>query len=168
MALRIGDRVRVSKNDAKVAPGSTGRYIGVSEDSGNLLVDIDGRGTVSFTKDSVMTMQGAAVTVAQRTGDQANGHAKPEKLKLSRPLYLDGPDTAAELGVARWVLKTMADTLSVGECNQLRCHFTARDIAYLMRFQTWMKRMQIKQPKLALRVLTEIRELTGRDPLAPE
>lgn len=174
MTLQPGEQVRVLKNDARVKPGSEGRFVGVSEASGNLLVDIDGRGRVSFTKDSVMSMQGAmdehrrngaAATVAQRAATP-----QPEKIKLSRPLYLDSVDTAAELGCTVPQMKVLADLVGVGTCKGKgrSCHYTAREIGLMLRFRAFMKRTQQKSPKLAYSILSEVREMTGRDPLAPE
>ena len=170
MVLQVGDQVKIGANDAKVQRGSIGRFVGVSAETGNLLVDVEGRGRVAFTRDSVMTIDGAAATVAQRTGTSTNGQAAPEKVKLSRPLYLDAVDTAAELGMTVPQLKTLADLVDVGTCRGKgkSCHYTAREIGLMLRFRDFMKRTKTKSPTIAYSILSEVRELTGRDPLAPE
>lgn len=169
--MQPGDFVRIGANDARVKPGRTGRFLRVVEETGCLLIDVDGRGPVAFTEDSVMAMDGAAATVAQRTNGIAPA-AQPEreKLRLSRPLYLDAIDTAAELGCTVPQLKTLAELVDVGTCRGKgrSCHYTAREIALMIRFRAFMKRTHTKSPVLAYSILAEVRELTGRDPLAPE
>lgn len=164
--LQPGDPVRISHNDAKVRAGSTGRYLGIVPETGNLLVDVDGRGHVAFTKDSVMSMNGAAVTVAQRAATKP----EPRRVTLSRELYLDARDTAAELGCTVPQLKVLADLADVGECRGTghRCHYTYRDIVRMLRFREFMQTAKITSPTIAYSVLSTVREMTGRDPLAPE
>lgn len=166
--MQPGELVTIRANDAKVKPGSTGRFIGISEASGNLLVDVDGRGRVAFTKDSVVSMGTnghAAATVAQRT-TASNGQAA-EKVKLARALYLDSADTAAELGCTIPQLKAMADLLGVGTCRGTgsTCHYTYREIVRLVRFREFMQSVHTRSPKMAYGILAKVREMTGRDPL---
>ncbi|MGE0541242.1 MAG: hypothetical protein AB7R89_13795 [Dehalococcoidia bacterium] len=177
MTLQVGDPVRIGENDAKVRKGATGRFVGISKDSGNLLVDVDGRGRVAFTMDSVMSlnsMQGAmqehrkhdaAATVAQRAA--SNGQAV-EKVKLTRQLYLDAADTAAELGYTVQQMKKLADLVDVGTCRGKgkSCRYTYREIVLMMRFREFMQRTKQKSPTIAYSVLSTVREMTGRDPLA--
>jgi hypothetical protein len=59
-----GARVTIGRNDAKVAPGSTGVVIGTVSETGNVLVDVDGRGRVAFTHDALTAVDGALTPVA--------------------------------------------------------------------------------------------------------
>ncbi|MGH2615670.1 MAG: hypothetical protein ACRDJC_10560 [Thermomicrobiales bacterium] len=52
-AVRPGDWVRVGRNDAQVPPGVTGEVRAIHEESGNPVVEIPGRGRVSFTAASL-------------------------------------------------------------------------------------------------------------------
>ena len=184
--LEIGDTVTVLQNDARVAPGSVGRYIGIIEETGCLLVDVEGRGRVSFTPDSVRDGHGEAVVVQPKRvfspetrermsqGQRARHAAKREQTEdvvseaptparapaISRELYLDGPDTAAELGIKAEQLKRMAAAINVGTCRAGGCKFTARDIGKLRQFQGVMTELGTG-PAETVRLMKLARKLQG-------
>jgi hypothetical protein len=59
-----GTQVKIGRNDAKVAPGSVGVVIGLAKETGNVLVDVDGRGRVAFTCDALKAFGGGLAPVA--------------------------------------------------------------------------------------------------------
>lgn len=63
MTIIVGDRVTIKANSAHVAPGSQGTVRGIIKETGNLLVDVDGRGRVSFLPTEVEELHGEPVAM---------------------------------------------------------------------------------------------------------
>lgn len=172
MALAPGQRVKVRRNDAHVGAGAEGRFLRVVPETGNLLIDVDGRGRVALTPDSVTTLAGTPVRTFRLApagpDDAPAGRPGPRRtlVKLSRELYLDGPDTAAELGIKPSDLKVMAAAIAVGRCTGRTCHYTARDIAALQEFQAFIREADVS-PRMAAklwRILQRMQAKAGSGP----
>lgn len=127
--FKTGDTVTVGKNDAGVRVGSTGIVSRIAAETGNPIVDVAGRGRVALTPDSIALV----------TADTANaptpppppptpGHPTAHRTTISRELYLDSSDTAAELGIPLADLRKLSKLIQAGTCRATVCRYTATDI----------------------------------------
>jgi hypothetical protein len=173
VSLQAGDRVKVGANDAKVAAGSIGRFVRIVEESGCLLVDVDDRGRVAFTAESVTHLDGTPVKVmalapAEPVGRPAgNGGGDLERLLtpskakpravgkvpgISRELYLTATDTAEELGLSQANLHLLADQLGMkrGKRGIGRTRtFTASELIRLRQVMDATRSMNMPATRLA-------------------
>lgn len=105
-----GDQVVVGRNDAHVAPGTTGTVIGVKRETGNVLVDVDGRGRVALLPSSL-----------RRTGEESERKARDGEVEAQLApgtvrvgphvlvLSMASAELASALGLTQHKLRAVAE-----------------------------------------------------------
>ena len=177
--FKTGDTVRIGANDAMVMVGSTGLVWRISRETGHPIVDVAGRGRVSFTPDSLTLVDQGDPAGAETTARE-NGRSRPpaavtEKRTpahgISRELYLNATDTADELGISIAQLRTLANLAKAGSCHGRQCRYTANDIHGLRVFQSLLEdrvvsatfAAKLVDAAFAARLVDLIRTLHGND-----
>jgi hypothetical protein len=152
--IEPGTRVTILANDCKVAPGSHGRVAGRHPETGNLLVDVDGRGRVAFASDQVQpeasngseparTSPMAGKQHSEETKDKMREAAQRRRAGVSRELYLNRYDTAEELGVSVAVLDQITKHAGIHPCGKQGCRYTLALIGKVRALQTVMEELDL-------------------------
>jgi hypothetical protein len=133
MALEGGERVWESNGagdapaEASEAPRRMGRPPGFALTEEQKQAMRDGKERARLAREAQESEGSSAVT------------------GLTRELYLDGPDTAEELGISPAVLIKTAKLLKVGRCKHVNCRYTVPEIERIRAFRALIDESGIPQ-----------------------